>query len=140
MLQFVGIDGYVPFGRQCLKRADMVKMTVGENDRGWTSALSKSCPRRGAYRGCRSRNTGIDQYPSPVSRVRSSKEDDVDDCDLALGDRLCGGLCLAHSLLKIRPADTLHLTPIYIPSKAGFRASEARAQTSSQGRRSLYSS
>src|SRR4051794_26084277 len=59
-------------------------MAVGEYDRRWTSTLSKSCLGCGAYRGCRSRNTGIDQYPSPVSRVRPSKEDDVDDCDLAV--------------------------------------------------------
>jgi hypothetical protein len=50
MLQPVSIDGYVPFGRERLKRADMVKMPVGENDRRWTSALSKSCLPRNVSR------------------------------------------------------------------------------------------
>jgi hypothetical protein len=86
MLQPVSTDGYVPLGRERLERADMIKMPVGENDRGWTGALSKSCLRGGTYRGRRSCDAGIDQYPSTVSGIRRSEEDDVDDCDLAVSD------------------------------------------------------
>src|SRR3982750_2464209 len=86
MPQSVSIDRHVPFVRERLKGSDMVKMTVGKNDRRWSSILPKSCLRCGAYRGRRSRNASIDQHPSSVFGTGWPIKDDIDDCDLAIGD------------------------------------------------------
>ena len=72
---------HIPFGGKRLERADMIEVSVDQNDR-FRRAPPKSRLRRKAYRSCRSHDAGIDQHPSQV--VRQAKEDDVDNRGLAV--------------------------------------------------------
>ena len=87
MLERVGVDRRIPVGGKRFQRADVVEVTVGENDRRWPRAGAEPRGRDALDRRLRARHAGVDQHPAAVARPSRAVEHDVDDGEPEVGER-----------------------------------------------------
>src|SRR3954452_15103577 len=85
MLQRLRIDRHIPFLSKRRKRADMIKMPVGQNDRRGPPATAKPCFGGRTYVRGGSRYTRVYKQPAAISCVWSTDKYHVHDRDLAIG-------------------------------------------------------
>ena len=93
----MGIDRYVPVFGERLQRADVIEMTMRQDDGGGPAASTETSLRgRADVRGG-GRQSRIDQRPAAIAGSRRPNEHHVDDRDLPIGDvsRDLAGLVVA---------------------------------------------